>query len=263
VVGVHFAGLPLRVEELAERLGGRGVALIEDAAHAFPSRVGAGRRVAGTVGRAGAYSFYATKTITTGEGGMLVTDDAALAARARMLALHGISRDAWNRYGQGGSWFYEVEEAGFKYNLTDLAAALGLVQLARAEDLLRERRALADRYRELLLASPVADLVELPRDGAPGEHAWHLFVIRLHLDRIATTRDAVITSLADQGIGTSVHFIPLHRHPLYRRLGWRDESFPVATREFARVISLPLWPGMTPDDVARVVDALGRALTPA
>ncbi len=139
-----------------------GIAVVEDAAHAFPSRIGGDGRMAGTFGRVGAFSFYATKTITTGEGGMLVTDDDAIAARARLMSLHGIGRDAWKRYAAGGSWYYEVEEAGYKYNLSDLAAALGLAQLARADELLAARRQLVAWYREAFAASPAADLLDLP-----------------------------------------------------------------------------------------------------
>ena len=146
VITVHIAGLPVEIERLVALLEPRGIAVVEDAAHAFPSRVGGpDGRYAGTFGRVGAFSFYATKTITTGEGGMLVTDDDAIAARARVMSLHGISRDAWNRYAASGSWYYEIEDAGYKYNMTDLAAALGLVQLERADELLEARR--SDRCR--------------------------------------------------------------------------------------------------------------------
>jgi dTDP-4-amino-4,6-dideoxygalactose transaminase len=260
IMAVHLAGLPMAIEDLLPMAGERGIAVIEDAAHAFPSPIAAlGGRLAGTVGAAGAYSFYATKTITTGEGGMLVTDDDAIARRARMMALHGISRDAWDRYAESGSWYYEVAEAGYKYNLTDLAAALGLVQLSRADELLAERVALARRYRDRIGSSPIRELVELPADG-PG-HAWHLFILRLRLDRLAVDRDEVIRRLARAGIGTSVHFIPLHLHPYYRdRLGARPEHFPVATAEYRRVISLPIWPGMGHDAVDRVVAALEEIL---
>ena len=256
IVAVHFAGLPLAIDDLVAAADARGISVIEDAAHAFPSRLDApSGRLAGTVGRAGAFSFYATKTITTGEGGMLVTDDDSVAARVRTMSLHGIARDAWNRYGATGSWFYEVVDAGHKYNLTDIAAALGLVQLERADELLEERQRMAARYRSGLAASSIGDLVELPVDG-PG-HAWHLFVLRLHLDRLRIDRAAVIEGLRGAGIGASVHFIPLHRHPYYaKRFGLRDADFPVASTEYERVLSLPLWPGMGDAGIDRVVGAL-------
>ena len=262
VVAVHVAGLPVEIETLTTLLEPRGIAVVEDAAHAFPSRIGGpAGRYAGTFGRAGAFSFYATKTITTGEGGMLVTDDDAIADRARVMSLHGISRDAWNRYAAGGSWYYEIEDAGYKYNMTDIAAALGLVQLERADELLAARRALADDYTRGFRASAVADLLQLPADAADGSHAWHLYIIRLELARLAVDRAAVIAALHEQGIGASVHFIPLHLHPYYRRQwGSRPEDHPVATAEYERVISLPIWPGMTPHDVGRVINALTSIL---
>ena len=264
VIAVHIAGLPVEIERLVSLLEPRGIAVIEDAAHAFPSRIGgASGRYAGTYGRAGAFSFYATKTITTGEGGMLVTDDDAIAARARIMSLHGISRDAWNRYAANGSWYYEIEDAGYKYNMTDIAAALGLVQLDRAEELLAARREIATAYSEASRASAAADLLALPEDADDASHAWHLYIVRLALDRLDVDRGQAIDRLKELGIGTSVHFIPLHLHPYYRRRwGYVAEDFPVATREYARVLSLPIWPGMTTDDVDRVASGLEMVLAP-
>lgn len=255
VIAVHIAGRPAPIRELVEALEPLGIPVVEDAAHAFPSRMAPDGRMAGTIGRIGAYSFYATKTITTGEGGMLVTDDEAIASRARLMSLHGIGRDAWKRYAAGGSWYYEIEEPGYKYNLTDMAAALGLAQLSRADELLDSRRQLVAWYREALGRDDAAD-IELPPDDDTGAHAWHLFIVRLQLERLDVDRAAVITRLGELGIGSSVHFIPLHRHPLYQRLGWRAVDFPVAESEYPRVISLPLWPGMTRTDVERVSRAL-------
>jgi dTDP-4-amino-4,6-dideoxygalactose transaminase len=258
VMAVHIAGLPVDIVRLVELLEARDIAVVEDAAHAFPSRIGgATGRYAGTFGRAGAFSFYATKTITTGEGGMLVTDDESIEKRARVMSLHGISRDAWNRYTASGSWYYEIEDAGYKYNMTDIAAALGLVQLERAEELLAARRAIALAYSEGFRASTVADLIELPEDAVDGSHAWHLYIVRLELERLSIDRAAVIAALRQEEIGVSVHFIPLHLHPYYRRR-WstKPEDHPVATREYERVLSLPIWPGMSENDVRRVVAAL-------
>ena len=262
VVAVHIAGMPVEIERLVALVEPRGIAVVEDAAHAFPSRIGGpGGRHTGTIGRAGAFSFYATKTITTGEGGMLITDDDAIAVRARMMSLHGISRDAWNRYTASGSWYYEVEDAGYKYNMTDIAAALGIVQLERADELLAARKSIAVAYAAGFRASAAADLLELPEDAKDGSHAWHLYVVRLELDRLTLDRAAVMTALRDAGIGASVHFIPLHLHPYYRRRwGTSPDDHPVATREYARVISLPIWPGMTRADVSRVVNALAVVL---
>jgi perosamine synthetase len=192
---------------------------------------------------------------------MLVTDDDTIAARARIMSLHGISRDAWNRYASNGSWYYEIEDAGYKYNMTDIAAALGLVQLERAEELLAARREIAAAYSDAFRASAAADLLEIPEDADDGSHAWHLCIVRLALDRLTVDRAAVIAALRDDGIGSSVHFIPLHLHPYYRRR-WntRPEDHPVATREYERVISLPIWPGMSESDVQRVVVSLASIL---
>jgi perosamine synthetase len=262
VIAVHIAGRPVEIERLVTLLEPRGIAVVEDAAHAFPSRIGGpAGRYAGTIGRAGAFSFYATKTITTGEGGMLVTGNDAIAERARIMSLHGISRDAWNRYAASGSWYYEIEDAGYKYNMTDIAAALGLVQLERAEELLAARRSIATAYSEGFRVSAAADLLELPEEAVDGSHAWHLYILRLELDRLAIDRAAVIAALREEGIGASVHFIPLHLHPYYqRRWGTRPEDHPVATREYERVISLPIWPGMSESDVRRVVVSLASIL---
>jgi perosamine synthetase len=262
VIVVHIAGRPIEIERLVELLEPLGIGIVEDAAHAFPSRVGGpDGRFAGTFGTVGAYSFYATKTITTGEGGMLVTDDAAIADRARLMSLHGISRTAWNRYAASGSWYYEIEDVGFKYNMTDMAAALGLVQLDRAAELLEARRDLARRYTARLRESRVPDLIEIPPDAPDGSHAWHLYVIRLALGALRIDRGQVIEGLKELGIGTSVHFIPLHLHPYYRRQWrYRPEDCPVATAEYERVISLPLWPGMSGDDIDRVVSGLEAIL---
>ena len=262
VVAVHIAGLPVDIERLVALTEPLGIPVVEDSAHAFPSRIGGpAGRFAGTFGRAGAFSFYATKTITTGEGGMLVTDDDAIAERSRTMSLHGISRDAWKRYTVSGSWYYEIEEAGFKYNMTDLAAALGLVQLSRADELFTARRSIAAQYSAAFRASAATDLLELPEDAMDGSHAWHLYIVRLELERLTRDRAAVIEGLREAGIGSSVHFIPLHLHPYYRR-EWqtKPEDYPVATREYERVISLPIWPGMSESDVERVVGSLASIL---
>jgi perosamine synthetase len=264
VIAVHFAGRPMAIRQLVTEMDRRGVSVIEDTAHAFPVRVG-GRSgpMVGTIGAIGAYSFYATKTITTGEGGMLVTSNPGLADRARLMSLHGISRNAWNRYTEAGSWYYEIEAPGFKYNMTDLAAAIGLVQLSRAQELLKARRELVAAYTTRIANSEASDLLELPADEDDGSHAWHLYIVRLVLEHVTIDRAQTIEGLKKLGIGTSVHFIPLHMHPYYRReWGYRTADFPVATTEFERVISLPLWPGMSTADVDRVVAGLEQVLLP-
>ncbi len=251
VMPVHFAGQAVDVAAL--RAIAPNARFLEDAAHALPADV---RGVpTGRLGDAAAFSFYATKTMTTGgEGGMLVTDDDAVAERARLMRLHGISVDAWNRYGAGGTWAYDVVEAGFKYNLTDLAAAIGLVQLERLDELADARAAIAARYDAAFADSP---LLEPPprRDG--DRHAWHLYVVRLNLDALSIDRAQVIELLGEAGIGASVHFIPLHLHPHYQRsYGYKPGDFPVAESIFERSISLPIWPGMTEPQVDRVASTM-------
>jgi dTDP-4-amino-4,6-dideoxygalactose transaminase len=286
VEAVHVAGLPADLPALLTVAGD--VPIVEDVAHAFPSPIAAcDGRFAGTIGRAGAYSFYATKTITTGEGGMLVTDDDALADRARSMRLHGIGRDAYKRYAAGGSWFYEIEAAGFKDNLTDLASAIGLVQLERAKALRDARAAIARRYADGLADGVRDGRLHLPAGLEDPAHAWHLFVVRLGTEArrkdaedaalpgvaglpvglrgIASRRARAIAEMAAEGIGTSVHFIPLHLHPLYREMGYRAGQFPAAEAAYAGAISLPIWPGMTDAQVDRVVESVIRVLdgTPA
>ena len=252
---VHIGGLVADMGPLVSFCRERGLALVEDAAHALPATDGG--RPAATFGRAAALSFYATKTVTTGEGGMLVTDDDSIADRARVMRLHGISRDAWKRYTAGGTWYYEIEDVGFKYNLTDLAAAIGLVQLERADELRLARQRIADAYDEGLRRSGLDEVVELPARPGPGDlHAWHLYMIRLR-PGARLERDALIERLKERGIGTSVHFIPLHLHPYYRRTyGLGPGDAPVAAAEYAREVSLPIYPDLTRDDVDRVCETL-------
>ncbi len=252
VMPVHLGGQAVDTEPI-KALVGDGVRILEDAAHALPADV---RGVpTGRLGDAAAFSFYATKTMTTGgEGGMLVTNDDAVAARAARMRLHGINADAWNRYGAGGRWYYEVTEAGYKYNLTDLAAAIGLVQLERLDELATARAAIAARYDALFAGS---ELVRTPPRRLGDRHAWHLYMIRLDLEQMTIDRGAVMEQLAAAGIGASVHFIPLHLHPHYQqRYGYRPGDFPVAERLFEQSISLPIWPGMTDVQVDRVASTL-------
>jgi perosamine synthetase len=179
------------------------------------------------------------------------------------MRLHGLTRDAWKRYSGGGTWYYEIEDVGFKYNLTDLAAAIGLVQLDRAEAMRVERERVARRYRQAVRAAGIADLVELPEDPASDEvHAWHLYPLRLNLGRLSIGRAAVIDRLGEAGIGASVHFIPLHMHPYYRRTyGYEAADLPVAAREYEREISLPIFPDLGDDEVDYIVERLADILT--
>ncbi|GHV82506.1 spore coat protein [Spirochaetia bacterium] len=258
VMPVHYAGLPCDMEAIMAIAGRYGVLVVEDAAHSFPSPVpgttasGAGYapRFAGTLGDMGVFSFYATKTITTGEGGMVVTRNAEIACRVQVMRSHGIDRTVWNRYTDTkASWYYEVIEPGFKYNLPDILAAIGRVQLGRAVDLLHKREAIAARYND---AFKDDEHLIIPPTGAG--NAWQLYPLRLRLERLTISRDAFIGALKEAGIGVSVHFIPLHTMPYYRKaFALEPGDFPETMKSFEGEISLPIWPGMTGAQVERVI----------
>jgi perosamine synthetase len=200
------------------------------------------------------FSFYATKNLTTGEGGMVTLDDRRAAERLRRLSLHGLSRDAWKRYTRSGSWRYDVVDLGFKYNMTDVAAAIGLSQLAKFDEMQRRRRRLARRYTELLDGEEAFDL---PAEDAGSRHAWHLYILRLRPGVLRIGRDRLMALLGERGVGASLHFLPLHLHSYYRRtFAYRAGAFPVTERESARAISLPLYPGLSPTAQERVVGTL-------
>ncbi len=255
VIPVHFAGQTCDMQRLMAMARHYGVAVIEDAAHAFPATCG-GRPV-GSLGDATVFSFYATKTITTGEGGMVTTAESALAERMRTMRLHGIDRDVFDRYRRpGATWHYDVVDAGFKYNLTDMAAAIGRVQLVRAEKLRAARERIATYYLESLADLPL----RLPAYRDERDlHAWHLFVIQL-LDTVPVDRDTLSTELARRSIGTSVHFRPLHHHPFWKRHATYPGGLPRADRAFERVLSLPLYATLTDMQARRVVQALREIL---
>jgi dTDP-4-amino-4,6-dideoxygalactose transaminase len=250
-IPVHYAGQACDMDAVASAAAVADLAIVEDSAHGTESWF-AGRKT-GTFGDAAAFSFYATKNLSTGEGGMVTTSSAELADRMRILTLHGISRDAWKRYTAEGDWYYEVVAQGYKYNLTDIAAALGRVQLTRLEEMSARRAVIAARYDEAFSA---IEAVEVPFVDERAVHARHLYPIRL-TGGLDIDRSAFIEELRAKGIGTSVHFIPLHLHPLYRdRYGYRDGDFPVAEKIFESSISLPIYPDMTDAEVERVCDAV-------
>jgi len=257
IIPVHYAGLAADMPRLLDIARRHGLKVVEDAAHALPTTVGGA--LVGTLGSdATVFSFYANKTITTGEGGMLVTRDEALARRARTMRLHGMNRDAFDRYqSQVPSWYYEVVAPGFKYNLTDIAAALGIHQLRRARDFHATRVRLAAAYGEALAGLPLV----LPPQPLPGDqHAWHLYVVRL-ADGAGIGRDRFIERLFEAGIGCSVHYIPLHLHPYWRDRYVLDAAlFPHSQHAYERMLSLPLYTRMQPGDVQRVADAVRAAL---
>jgi len=256
VIPVHLYGHPCDMDRISEIAKAHRLLVIEDAAHAVAAEW-RGQRI-GSFSPATAFSFYATKNLTTAEGGMITTEDDEYAGKMRILTLHGISRDAWKRYSAEGSWYYEVTVPGFKYNLTDLQSALGLHQLARLEAMTQRRTELAARYRAGLCDLPE---IELPIVRSSIRHAWHLYVIRLRLERLGINRAEFIERLKSEGIGTSVHFIPLHRQPYYRdRFGFQPADFPVADAAYERLVSLPLYTLMTERDVDDVIEAVRRVV---
>jgi perosamine synthetase len=254
VIPVHFGGQPCEMAGIQGLAKKHGLRLIEDAAHALPASY-RGAYI-GSLSELTAFSFYATKTLTTGEGGMVTTDNAAFAERIRLMRLHGIGRDSWKRYSAAGSWYYEVLAAGFKYNLTDIQAALGLVQLRKCADMRRRRCQIAERYTSEFQGM---EALEPPTVLDDRESSWHLYVLRLNRAHLGIDRDDFISELRKRGIGASVHFIPLHMHPYYAgAFGYRRGEFPVAEREYARCLSLPIYPDMTREDVDRVIQAVSE-----
>jgi len=248
---VHIHGHPCHMDALLEIATQRGLFVLEDAAHALPARYKG--RMVGTIGTATAFSFYATKNMTTAEGGML-TGDPDLIEVARRWSLHGISRDAYNRYSAEGSWFYEVVLPGFKCNMTDIQASLGLQQLKKLPRFQDRRRQVVRRYNEAFARVPE---IKIPVERSDVESAWHLYVVRLNLEQLTIDRARFIEELKARNIGTSVHFIPVHLHPYYRdKYGFRAEDFPVAYENYKRILSLPLHPGLSDQDVDDVIEAV-------
>lgn len=252
VIPVHVGGQVCDLDGIRRVAGRYALKVIEDAAHALPTRYGAA--MVGAISDLTCFSFYATKTVTTGEGGMICTENAWWAERCRLMRLHGVDRSAWAREGAGASWKYEIVAPGFKYNMTDVAAALGIAQLRKMHEMWIRRREIAVRYTAAFAA---LDALEPPSESREGEHAWHLYLLRLRTDRLSIGRDQFIEALHARNIGTSVHFIPLHVHPYYRDMyGYRPEDFPVAYNEFSRAISFPIYPTMTDADVDDVIEAV-------
>jgi dTDP-4-amino-4,6-dideoxygalactose transaminase len=251
ILPVHFAGHPADLDAIHALADQHKLAVIEDAAHAVGAKyrgrwIGSGKNLT-------SFSFYATKNLTTGEGGML-TGDRELLSQARIISLHGMSHGALSRYEQGGSWRYDVVLPGFKYNMSDIQASLGLCQLRRLPDFQKRRTEIANQY---LRAFANLDAIELPAERPDVLHARHLFVIRLRPSALRINRDQFVTELANRKIGTSIHFIPVHYHSYYRaKYGYQESDFPVAHETFPRILSLPINPAMSDQDVADVVEAV-------
>jgi dTDP-4-amino-4,6-dideoxygalactose transaminase len=252
IMPVHFAGQAADMDAILDISKRHRIPVVEDAAHAIPTHW-KGRRI-GALGAITVFSFYATKNLTTGEGGMITTDDDALAERMRLMCLHGMSRDAWKRYTQAGSWSYEILAPGYKYNLTDIAAAIGIPQLHHAFDFHARRKEIARRYDEAFTGIPG---VRIPATRDADEHGWHLYVLQIEADELTIDRDEFIRQLVALNIGVSVHFIPLHLHPYWRdRYNFRPEDFPNASGAFKRILSLPIYAKMSDEDVRHVVEAV-------
>lgn len=253
VVPVHIAGQPCDLDRIQTLATKHGLHVIEDAAHALPTSYN-GKRV-GAISELTAFSFYATKTISTGEGGMLTTDNEEYAERATKMRLHGISGDAWKRYAKEGSWFYDVQYAGYKMNMCDVLAAIGCAQLAKCERFWERRHAIAKFYSENFSCF---EGLQVPVSGhCETEHSWHLYILRIRPEVLALTRNDFIEELKKRGIGTSVHFIPLHLHSFYaQKYGCNRGDFPNAEDAYSRCISLPIFPDMTDEEVERVVSGV-------
>jgi perosamine synthetase len=248
IIPVHVGGLMCDIRAISEFARANGLWVVEDAAHAFPAawrerRDQPWRKCGEATADVTCFSFYANKTITTGEGGMAVCGDESLARRMRLMCLHGLSHDAWGRYNGTGTWDYRIVAPGYKYNMADPLAAIGVEQLRKAETLRRRRSRIAAAYLRKLRGVEQLMLPSVDKDRI---HSWHLFPIRVRSESLAITRDAFIQNLKLAGIGTSVHWRPLHLHPYYQQaFGWTESHCPVASAVWATRISLPLYPGMT------------------
>jgi len=257
ILPVHFGGQSCDMGNILALARARQWKVVEDAAHALPA-TWQGKMI-GTFADLTVYSFYVTKTIATGEGGMVVTDNEDYAQRMKAMRLHGINRDVFDRYtSKKPAWFYEVIAPGFKYNMTDIAAAIGICQLRKAWGFQQRRAWIADQYNRAFADLPL----QVPYIARPDDvHAWHLYVIQLELESLTISRDRFIELMSEAGIGTSVHFIPLHIQPYWRdRYGFRPEDFPVCHYVYQRAVSLPIYPSMTDGDVERVISAVKEIL---
>jgi perosamine synthetase len=264
IVPVHVGGLMMDVGAVQQLASNLGLWVVEDAAHAFPAawRPSPGspwQRCGEGTAKISCFSFYANKTITTGEGGMAATQSEELAKHMHMMSLHGLSHDAWGRYSRNGNWDYRITAAGYKYNLTDIAAGMGIHQLARAEQMRLSREHIATQYLKMLAG---LETIELPPTDRNRIHAWHLFPIRLRLDRLRITRDEFVVKLREAGVGFSVHWRPLHLHPYYQeKFGTHPEDFPAATAMWERLVSLPIFPDMNSVELEYVVDTIRSLCT--
>ena len=257
IMPVHFGGNPCEMDIIQNICKKYDLRLIEDAAHALTSKFQ--NNLIGTVGDITCFSFYATKNITTGEGGMAVTSNPEYAETIRKLSLHGITIDAWNRYAKKGSWFYEVSDAGFKYNMSDILASIGTVQIKKAELMLQKRTNIAKTYTDQF--SNIS-AINLPITKPENRNAWHLYVIQIKPEQLKINRETFIDKLKEYNIGTSVNFIPLHRHPYYKnKFGYSFKEFPNSESIYRNSISLPIYPKMTAADVDYVIETIKHLIS--
>ncbi len=257
ILPVHFAGQPCDMDRICAIARRHGLDVVEDAAHAAGAArhlEGRGMTRIGNIGKLSCFSFYATKNFTSAEGGMITTEDDALADKITVASLHGMNRDAWKRYDKSGSWYYEIHDTGFKYNLSDVHAAIGVAQLKRASDFMARRTAIANAYNEALRGE---EGLQVPY-GEPGiEHAWHLYVLRLRPEMLKVGRNQFVEMLRERGVGVSVHCIPLHTMHFYQKTyGYRGNEFPVSEDVFSRCLSLPIYAAMSDEDVSYVIETV-------
>lgn len=254
ILPVHYGGHPCAMDEIMQIAEAHRLSVVEDAAHAVAAEY-KGRKV-GSIGDLTSFSFYATKNLTTGEGGMITTNNSELEEKIRPLTLHGINHNAWKRYEKGGSWYYEVLAAGYKYNLSDILAAIGIHQLEKLSQLQQIRMNYVKRYNAAFAELPE---IEAPYEASEVKHAWHLYTILIKPEKLSIGRAQFIAELQKENIGTSVHFIPLHLQPYYRnKFGFKPGDFPQAEYMYERIISLPLYPRMSQQDVEDVITAVTR-----
>lgn len=266
IMPVHIGGLPCNMDSIWRLAREKGLYVIEDAAHAIGAHykghpIGAGRPESGYRSDAVCYSFYATKNLTTGEGGMVVAHDEQFYEKMRLLCLHGISKDAWNRYAESGNWYYDVAACGFKYNLSDIQSAIGIHQLRKIERFTAQRASIARRYNEAFTG--LLEL-ELPPDDSDCRNAWHLYALRLNLERLNIDRAEFIRQLHKKNIGASVHFIPIPLHTFFAPFASLSRNrCPNAMQLYPRLVSIPLYPGMTDEQVEYVIRSISDIVAAA
>ncbi len=253
IIPVHMGGYPVDMDPILKIAKKYGLYVIEDAAHAAGAEYN-GKKI-GSLSHSTCFSFYATKTITTGEGGIITTNDYNFSEKVRMLSLHGLSKDAWNRYGSKGTWYYEILDLGYKYNMTDIQASLGIWQLKKIDFFTHKRREIAQKYNQAF--STIDEIILPPRDTRKSKHIYHLYTIRLLLNKLKIDRDYFIKALREENIGSSVHFIPIHLHPFYKKkFNFKKGDFEKAERVFESIISLPIYPTMSDKDINDVINAV-------